>query len=305
MMERTPEEGWRPDTVAMDCWRTATWRLYQVPDDAADAGIAYITMPDFRHWPLLTPEEDAHIISVIQKPWIPDGAAIEGVSVADIPMADLLLGLAASDGHDDDSPAPGGGAVTVDGAMSRSPQQQTEAPALLAAALVPALEVRHQGFPSGNPLIANRDEIHVRHTHHHVWNLLDDVARPMLLWDEPFALRALLEPPPPRLSAVPAAAALALRLLAAAAADAEVPTSAPPAPNLPKHVADLVIRDAETRGATCPITMEPITAVSATVTSCGHVFQTAALTHWLTSNTTCPECRRNIIGPAQNVNSCM
>lgn len=287
-MERTAEGGWRPDTVAMDCWRMATWRLYQVADEAVDGGITFITMPNFRRWPLLPLEEEDNIIGVIHKPWIPDGAAIEGLSEADIPMADLLYRLAADDGHDDDGPpAPGGGAVQTDGAMSsdRSQQQSEAAPALLAAAWAPApaQEVRHTHT----------------HTHHHVWTLLDEVARPALIWDEPFALRTLLtwsRPAP----APASAAALALRLLASAAPEPSAPVPAP-AP-LPKHIADLVIRDAETRGATCPITMEPIKASEATVTSCGHVFQTAALTHWLTSNTTCPECRRNIV-PTHNQGS--
>lgn len=267
-MRRTDDGGWLPDTVAMDCWRTAAWRLYQVSDDM------YITMPGLRRWPLLPPEEETNILGVIAHPWIPDGAAIEGVSEADIPMADALLRLAADDGHaGDDPPAPGGGAVQTEGAMSRAPQPPPQ-PALWAAAVLPA------------------GEIHVRHTHHHVWNLLDDVARPALVWDEPFALRALLEPPRP------SAAALALRLLAAAASERSVHEAPPrtPAP-LPKHVADLVIRDAEARGATCPITMEPIKAADATVTSCGHVFQAAALKHWLSTNATCPECRQCVCNP--------
>jgi hypothetical protein len=66
-----------------------------------------------------------------------------------------------------------------------------------------------------------------------------------------------------------------------------------PAP-LPKHVADLLIRDAETRGTTCPITMEPIKAASATATPCGHVFNDNALNIWRSTHSTCPECRASL-----------
>ena len=64
---------------------------------------------------------------------------------------------------------------------------------------------------------------------------------------------------------------------------------------LPKYVADLLIRDASARHATCPITMEPITATTATATPCFHVFNTAALASWVSSgHYTCPECRSHI-----------
>lgn len=62
-------------------------------------------------------------------------------------------------------------------------------------------------------------------------------------------------------------------------------------PPLPKHVADLLIRDAEAHGSTCPITMEPIKAASATTTPCGHVFAANALNIWVSTHSTCPECR--------------
>ena len=61
---------------------------------------------------------------------------------------------------------------------------------------------------------------------------------------------------------------------------------------MPTHVAELVIRDAEARGATCPITMEPIKAADAAVTSCGHVFEGGAIKEWLHTHATCPQCRQ-------------
>jgi hypothetical protein len=61
---------------------------------------------------------------------------------------------------------------------------------------------------------------------------------------------------------------------------------------LPKHVSDILLRDAETRGSTCPITMEPIKAAAAIATPCGHVFCADALAAWIASDhSTCPECR--------------
>ena len=65
-------------------------------------------------------------------------------------------------------------------------------------------------------------------------------------------------------------------------------------PPLPKHVADLLIRDAITCSAICPITMEPIKAATATTTPCGHVFTDTALNIWRSTHSTCPECRSPI-----------
>ena len=60
---------------------------------------------------------------------------------------------------------------------------------------------------------------------------------------------------------------------------------------LPRHVATIVLEQAISTGATCPISMEPIQAVGVSVTGCGHVFQTAALRRWMADRDTCPECR--------------
>ena len=60
---------------------------------------------------------------------------------------------------------------------------------------------------------------------------------------------------------------------------------------LPRHVAVLVLERAIATGATCPISMEPIQKIGASVTGCGHVFQSAALRRWIAERGTCPECR--------------
>jgi hypothetical protein len=59
----------------------------------------------------------------------------------------------------------------------------------------------------------------------------------------------------------------------------------------PRHLVAAVLSNAVANNAICPITMDPITPDTATVTSCGHVFQTEAIRHWLGGNAICPECR--------------
>jgi len=61
--------------------------------------------------------------------------------------------------------------------------------------------------------------------------------------------------------------------------------------DLPKFVADLILRDAAAEGKLCPITMEPIEASDTfTVTACYHAFNKEALDRWLRDHRTCPEC---------------
>jgi hypothetical protein len=59
----------------------------------------------------------------------------------------------------------------------------------------------------------------------------------------------------------------------------------------PRHLVAAILADAAANNAICPITMDPITPDTATVTSCGHVFQTEAIRYWLTTRNECPECR--------------
>jgi len=73
--------------------------------------------------------------------------------------------------------------------------------------------------------------------------------------------------------------------------DILVPVPTPELQPFPKHLIDAVLEHAETTNKSCPITMDPIQKATATVTICGHIFQKAALTEWLKTNTTCPECR--------------
>ena len=88
-----------------------------------------------------------------------------------------------------------------------------------------------------------------------------------------------------------AAAAAASPFVVPTAGPFVVPRAVPKPPPFPRHLIAPVLAHAEANKAICPISLEPITKENATVTSCGHVFQTEALATWLTDHTICPECR--------------
>jgi hypothetical protein len=72
-------------------------------------------------------------------------------------------------------------------------------------------------------------------------------------------------------------------------------SAAAPRPKPQKYVADLVIADKIRQGATCSITMEPLSscpAGPACVAPCYHCFDKEAIQEWLQRNETCPECRQ-------------
>jgi len=66
---------------------------------------------------------------------------------------------------------------------------------------------------------------------------------------------------------------------------------------IPTFVRNLLIEEAIEKKQDCPITMEPITTDSATVTSCYHVFDKDAIAIWLTTHTTCPVCKQECCLP--------
>jgi len=61
---------------------------------------------------------------------------------------------------------------------------------------------------------------------------------------------------------------------------------------LPKHIAELIAKDAVVREEICPITMDAITMETCAVTSCFHVFERDALAMWHVTNNTCPVCKQ-------------
>lgn len=262
-MERRPDGRWQPAVAAMEAWREARLRLYRLTPTL------YATMPSPRLWPVMQPAEVINIDFLLARPWIPAGSAFElqeAIQPAELPALDALYVEMTSGGGGPPPQPPGGGAVAAAGAESRRP----EPPATGAAALLAVAA-------------AEPAAVHVVHTHR--WDI-DALWRPMLLWDHPFTTRG-------RMSTDSALATLALLLAGATeAVEAPAPSAPPAVMRMPKHVAELVIRDAETRGATCPITMEPIKAAEAAVTSCGHVFEGGAIKEWLSTHGTCPQCRQ-------------
>lgn len=108
---------------------------------------------------------------------------------------------------------------------------------------------------------------------------LDSIVRPALLIE---MVPELV--PAPRPAPRPRAPAVAV----AAPRPAARPQRQTP---FPSHLVAAVLAHAAVTAALCPITMEPVTPDTATVTSCGHIFQSAAIVQWLTDHDTCPECR--------------
>jgi hypothetical protein len=76
------------------------------------------------------------------------------------------------------------------------------------------------------------------------------------------------------------------------------PTPVPNRPvpqSLPIHIVKLLLERAEKEGSRCPITEEPLTMATASVTSCGHLFNTSAIRRWLSTAKGCPECRQTCV----------
>jgi len=61
---------------------------------------------------------------------------------------------------------------------------------------------------------------------------------------------------------------------------------------LPKRIAWIIAEDAAKNDEKCPITMEPISPITASVTNCFHTFESDAIATWLANHTTCPQCRK-------------
>lgn len=80
------------------------------------------------------------------------------------------------------------------------------------------------------------------------------------------------------------------RLMARASRFEEPETPTPD--SLPLFVAEALLDKAVAAEEACPISMEPLQAGAATVTSCFHVFQREALAEWRTHQTSCPVCKK-------------
>ena len=65
-------------------------------------------------------------------------------------------------------------------------------------------------------------------------------------------------------------------------------------PSLPIHVKNIIIADSISKNESCPITSIDIDRTNASVTSCGHVFTTEAISRWLATSVRkeCPICKQ-------------
>ena len=76
---------------------------------------------------------------------------------------------------------------------------------------------------------------------------------------------------------------------------AEPPPLAIAQEKLPKRIAWLIAEDASKANDTCPISTNVISPITASVTTCFHVFETESINEWITRhpiNTPCPVCRK-------------
>ena len=67
---------------------------------------------------------------------------------------------------------------------------------------------------------------------------------------------------------------------------------------LPTRIAWILAEHAGKTGETCSITLEHISPITASVTTCFHVFDTNALTTWFEYNDRCPLCKEKTVATA-------
>jgi hypothetical protein len=74
-----------------------------------------------------------------------------------------------------------------------------------------------------------------------------------------------------------------------------VPAPLPALPQitpLPMRIAWIIAEDASAKGETCSITLEQISPITASVTTCFHCFETNAINTWLETHSSCPLCKQ-------------
>ena len=73
---------------------------------------------------------------------------------------------------------------------------------------------------------------------------------------------------------------------------------------IPKRIAWLIADEASKNNESCPISTNPISPITASVTSCFHVFESDSINEWIKlhpDNTQCPVCRKEFdVTPAYN-----
>jgi len=73
------------------------------------------------------------------------------------------------------------------------------------------------------------------------------------------------------------------------------PVPKPIAVGIPMRIAWIIAEDASKKGETCAITLDEVSPLTASVTSCYHVFTTKALDIWFQTNNTCPVCKQKTV----------
>ena len=71
---------------------------------------------------------------------------------------------------------------------------------------------------------------------------------------------------------------------------------------IPQRIAWLIAEDASKRGETCSITLDEISPITASVTTCFHTFDANAIATWFQTNDTCPMCKRKAIATSAYTN---
>ena len=64
---------------------------------------------------------------------------------------------------------------------------------------------------------------------------------------------------------------------------------------IPQRIAWIIAEDASRNKDNCPITLEPISPLTAAVTSCYHVFDANAIAYWFETHSECPVCKTSCI----------
>jgi len=72
---------------------------------------------------------------------------------------------------------------------------------------------------------------------------------------------------------------------------------------LPRRIAWIIAEDAARNNDDCPITLSPISPITASVTSCYHVFATDAIEEWFQTNNTCPVCKKKTTAVASFIST--
>lgn len=63
-------------------------------------------------------------------------------------------------------------------------------------------------------------------------------------------------------------------------------------PKIPRRIAWIIAEDAAKQNEICPISMETISPLTSSVTSCFHVFYTESIREWFETKAACPVCRK-------------